>query len=210
LVPDQLIKRWNTWINTLEVALLSAIDAYLDLQDELRKDIITLAKLTTELMDMALLHDPTAIINYIDGVIRNARSQGAAPEQLTQLTTAKNTLLLALQVKERGVEGTTRDFQILHQVLSSVKTEMGRRKELKPVQRAQEEEKPCHLYNKILQTLPLEIKRKAPGPLKRPGWFQSGLGLFRGAPYSENLRAVVKLVKVVLGDVSVQGFSISL
>jgi len=195
VVPEDLIKRWNSNNNTLEGSLLSAIGAYLDRQEDLRKDILTLAKLTAKLMDTALLHDQTAIIKYIDMVIQNARTRGEFPEQLTQLTTAKNTLLLALKVKEQGVEAT-RDSRILLQVLSSVKVEMSRRKELEPRERAQEEEKPCSLYNDLLEKLPDEIVKKAPGPLRK----DSFLGLYLGARYPDNLRAIVKLVQVVLKD----------
>jgi hypothetical protein len=49
--------------------------------------------------------------------------------------------------------------------------------------------------------LPVEIRRKAPEPLKSP----SLLRFSRGASYSENLLAVVKLVKVVLEDGAVVG-----
>jgi hypothetical protein len=68
-VPNDLIKHWNNNNNTLEGALLNAIDAYLKLQKELRNDILFLAKLTTKLINKALLHNLTTLINYIKMLI---------------------------------------------------------------------------------------------------------------------------------------------
>ncbi len=193
VVPDDLIKRWNDNSNTLEGALLDAMRAYLGLQVELRRDILFLASLTAKLMDKALLHDPAALLKYIETLIQSARARGAPPEQIIQMTTAKKTLLLVREVKEHGV-GATRDSQFLLQVLKSVQKEMKRRMALKPHERAKEERKPCNLYNDLYEQLPTEIKEKAPEPLKSAGYFSSG------ARYPENLQAVVKLVQVVLRD----------
>ncbi|KAI2471704.1 hypothetical protein F4781DRAFT_386374 [Annulohypoxylon bovei var. microspora] len=195
VVPEDLIKRWNNNNNTLEGALLDAIDAYLKLQEELRNDILFLAQLTEKLMKTALLHDPTALIKYIQTLILTARARGAPPAQLVQLTTAKNTLLLVLVLKKRGVEATL-ESKILLQVLSTVREEMQRRKELQPRDRAKEEEKSCSLYNGLREKLPAEIRQKAPKPLKE-AWL---MGLVSGASYPENLKAIVKLVQVVLRD----------
>jgi hypothetical protein len=193
VVPEDLIKRWNANNNTLEGALLDVMDAYLELQEELRKDILYLAQLTEKLMNTALLHDPSALINYIETLIQTSRARGGPPEQLMQLTTAKNTLILVREVKERGVE-TTFESQILLQIIRAVRTEMHRRKELKPRDRAREEEKPCNLYNDLREKLPPEIQKKAPELLRKEGYF------FSGAYYPENLQAIVKLVQVVLRD----------
>ncbi|SPN99090.1 uncharacterized protein DNG_02127 [Cephalotrichum gorgonifer] len=198
MVPEELIKHWNTQNNTLEGALLDAIDAYLKLQEELRNDILFLAKLTEKLKSTALLHDPTALLKYMETLILIARARGAPPEQLLQLTTAKNTLLLVREVRDRGAQAT-HESDILLQVLRSVRAEMYRRSEFQPLERAKEEKKVCGLYNDLYQRLPYEIKNKAPKPLKK-----KSSGMFsrfkRVALYPENLRAVVKLVQVVLKD----------
>ncbi len=173
VVPDDLIKRWNDNSNTLEGALLDAMDAYLRLQEELRNDIVFLAQLTAKLMDKALLHDPAALLKYIETLIQSARARGAPPEQINQMTTAKKTLLLVREVKEHGV-GATRDSQFLLQVLGFVQREMRRRMTLKPRERAKEEQKACSLYNNLYGKLPTEIKKKAPEPLKMAGIFTSG------------------------------------
>ncbi|KAI1213276.1 uncharacterized protein F4807DRAFT_257179 [Annulohypoxylon truncatum] len=195
VVPKDLIKRWNTNNNTLEGALLDAIDAYLGLQEELRKDLVFLAKLTEKLMSTALLHDPNALINYIDTLIKTARAQGAPPEQLNQLTTAKNTLLLERAVMNRGAEATLESGTLLH-VLGIVYGEMRRRMELESLERAKEEEKPCDLYNRLHEKLPALIQKNAPKPLKE----KSRWSLTKGASYGDNLKAVVELVQVVLRD----------
>jgi hypothetical protein len=148
-------------------------------------------------MSTALLHDPAALIKYIEMLIKTAMANGAPPEQINQMATAKTTLLLAREVKNRGA-GATRDSQTLIKVLSAVQREMEQRMRLEPGERAREEAKPCSLYNDLRGQLPPEIKRKAPEPLKKTGMFG---GLFSsGVLYPENLQAIVKLVQVVLKD----------
>ncbi len=198
VVPEDLIKLWNKNNNTLEGALLNAIDTYLALQEELRDDILILAQMTETLKSTALLHDPTALLGYIQTLILTARARGAPPAQLLQLTTAKNTLLLVLEVRKRGVQASVQS-QVLLQVLSGVREEMYRRMELRPRERAMEEAKSCSLYNNLRERLPLEIQRKAPDPLKVKSVSWMGRST-AGALYPENLQAVVKLVQVVLKD----------
>jgi len=193
VVPETLITKWNSGNNTLEGALLGAISVYLQLQEELRNDILYLADLTAKLKDTALLHDPTALIKYIETLIQTARQLGAPPAQLIQLTTAKKTLLLVLKVKEMGVEATS-DSQTLLQILNMVQAEMQRRMRLTPLMRAAEEEKACSLYNDLYEKLPSKIQKRAPGRLKTAGIFATG------AKYPENLQAVIKLIQVVLKD----------
>ncbi|RYP73509.1 hypothetical protein DL770_007759 [Monosporascus sp. CRB-9-2] len=193
MVPQDLIKRWNANNNTLEGALLTAMDIYLRLQEGLRTDILELAKLSEELTNTALLHDPTGLIGYIETLIQTARARGAPPAQLVQLATAKNTLILVREVKGKG-EGATRDSMILLDAIGAVYKEMERRMKLSPDKRAKEEEKPCTMYNDLREKLPAEIQDKAPGKLEMKGWFS------KGALYPENLQAVVKLVQVVLKD----------
>ncbi|ORY01737.1 hypothetical protein BCR34DRAFT_605816 [Clohesyomyces aquaticus] len=193
VVPEDLIKLWNTNNNTLEGALLSAIEAYLELQEELRNDIRYLAELTEKLKQTALLHDPAALIKYIELLITTARAGGAPMAQIVQLTTAKKTLLLVSEVKRRGKKAT-QDSQTLLDVMGAVQKEMRRRKRLGAQERAKEEEKPCTLYNDLREKLPDEILSKAPKRLKTFGLFE------KGALYPENLHAVVKLVQVVLKD----------
>ena len=72
VVPETLITKWNSGNNTLEGALLGAISVYLKLQEELRNDILYLANLTAKLKATALLHDPTALIKYIETLIQTA------------------------------------------------------------------------------------------------------------------------------------------
>ncbi|RYP23820.1 hypothetical protein DL765_000897 [Monosporascus sp. GIB2] len=193
MVPQDLIKRWNANNNTLEGALLTAMDTYLQLQEGLRNDILELAKLSEELTSTALLHDPTGLISYMETLIQTARARGADPAQLVQLATAKNTLILVREVKGKG-EGATRDSKILLDVIGGVRKERERRMKLSPNERAKEEEKSCTMYNDLREKLPLEIRDKASEPLRMESMFS------RGALYPENLQAVVKLVQVVLKD----------
>ncbi|KAI3011067.1 hypothetical protein CBS147346_1268 [Aspergillus niger] len=195
MVPNDLIKRWNKTNNSLEAALLTAMDKYLQLQlkEGLRKDILELAELSRELTSTVLLHDPTSLIKYVDLLIKIARARGAPSEHLMQLATAGNTLVIVREVKGKG-EGATRDSMILLEVLGGVREEMKRRMKLSPNERATEEEKPCTLYNDLHKKLPAEIQAKAPKPLETQN------RKTKGALYPENLKAVVKLVQAVLKD----------
>lgn len=194
IVPEALIKRWNANTNSLEGALLDAIASYLHLQRELCRDIEELAALTEKLKNTALRHNPEALLNYVDTLIQTARAQGAPAEQLVQLTTAKHTLVLAAQIREHGAQGATRDSTVLQKVLGAVQGEMQRRRDFEHQARAEEETKSCSLYNQLLDNLPRDLKDKAPAPLKEAGIFG------QGALYPDNLKAVVKLVQLVLTD----------
>jgi GTP-binding protein EngB required for normal cell division len=193
VIPDDLISHWNKSNNTLEGALINAMDSYLKLQNTLSYDILSLARLTEKLMNTALLHNPNALLKYIERLIDTAKAKHAPTEQINQLNTAKNTLLLLHKVKEQGVEAT-RDSHILFQIIDKVREEMNSRMQLAPKVRAQEEEKPCNLYNKLHAQLPPEIRSQAPAPLKERGFISLG------ARYPDNLKAIVKLVRVVLND----------
>ncbi|KXH68320.1 hypothetical protein CSAL01_01784 [Colletotrichum salicis] len=148
VVPEELIKRWNANNNSLDGALLAAIDTYLELQEGLRNDIIELAKLSQELAKRALFKKGPGLIKY-----------------LAQLATAKNTLILEAEIQGKG-EGATRDSSILLDVMGAVRKEMTRRMELSANDRVAEEEMPCNLYNNLHEQLPAEIKSKAPPPLR--------------------------------------------
>ncbi|KAG8670725.1 hypothetical protein FPOAC1_003960 [Fusarium poae] len=195
VVPDELIQEWNSANNTLEGALLGAMDEYMELQEELRLDITYLAGLTDEIKKTAIMHDPEALINYLESLIRTSKARGAPAEQLVQLTTAKNTLILVREVKDRGTSATT-ESRVLIDVLGAVRKEMSKRMVMTASIRRQEESKLCTMYNNLLETLPQEIREKAPPPLEKQSWLKWS----HGALYPENLKAVIKLVKVVLRD----------
>ncbi|KAK0744470.1 hypothetical protein B0T21DRAFT_357867 [Apiosordaria backusii] len=108
MVPEKLITQWNSSTNTLEGALIDAMKTYLEFQEELRNDIPDLAKLNEDLTSKALLQNPTNLINYIDTLIKTAQARGSPPEQLIQLATARNTLILERELTDKGAE-TSRD-----------------------------------------------------------------------------------------------------
>ncbi|QPC72255.1 hypothetical protein HYE68_003007 [Fusarium pseudograminearum] len=193
VVPEDMIKMWNTNSNTLEESLLSAIDEYLKLQQGLRNEMLELAKLTEKLMAKALLHNPSALLNYMDTLIAVATAQCYPTAQIVQLTTAKNTLLLLQKVKEQGTAASL-ESETLLDILGSVRIEMHRRMKLEMHERVREEKIPCRLYNTLREKLPPFIKDKAPAPLREKGM------ITKGELYPENLKAVVLLVKAVLKD----------
>ncbi|KAA8494090.1 Neoverrucotoxin subunit beta [Porphyridium purpureum] len=197
MVPQELINRWDKNNKLLEAALLNMIERYINLQKDLRADIMYLAELTERLKKTALLYNPALLLNYIDSLIHTSRARGASAEQIAQLTTAKNTLLILKQVKESGGENAARDSLVLADVLGKVMKEMTRRTKLDANQRAEEEDESCGLYNELWTTLPDYIQTKAPAKLKTGGLFNLGKG---GAKYAENLKAVVELVKLILTD----------
>ncbi|EOA81114.1 uncharacterized protein SETTUDRAFT_166461 [Exserohilum turcica Et28A] len=202
VVPEEMIKCWNTNNNTLEGALLDSIADYLKSQEELREDILYLAHLTEKLKESALLHDPSAIIKYIEGLVKTARQYGAMAEHLLQLTTAQNTLLLVLKVKEMGCEAVS-DSEALLQILRAVREEMSRRMALAPQERAEEEERPCSLYNDLRSKLPPRIRKNVLPKLESGSKLERvrKLNMYaEGARYPQNLKAIIKPIKAVLED----------
>ncbi|XDG05408.1 hypothetical protein ABKA04_005023 [Annulohypoxylon sp. FPYF3050] len=193
VVPEDLIKTWNKANNSLEGALLNAMDTYLDLQETLRQEITALVELSEQLTNTALLHDPSGLINYLETLYKTAKIQGASVEHLAQLSTAIHTLTLMCEVKGQGRKAT-RDSNILLDIISTVRAEMERRMKLPASVRAAEEEKSCNLYNVLREKLPAEVKNKAPPALKGENFFS------RGDRYPENLKAVIMLIQLVLKD----------
>lgn len=102
VIPQDLIKTWNKANNSLEGALLDAMDTYLDLQETLRQEITALVELSEQLTNTALLHDPSGLINYLETLYKTAKIQGASVEYLAQLATAIHTLTLMCEVKGQG------------------------------------------------------------------------------------------------------------
>ncbi|KAK7743328.1 hypothetical protein SLS62_010651 [Diatrype stigma] len=193
VVPEDLIKTWNKANNSLEGALLGAMDTYLELQESLRSEIIRLAELSEKLTKSALLHDPSGLINYLETLYKTAKAQGASAEHLAQLATAIKTLILVRELKGKGTK-VTRDSNILLDVIGTVRKEMGRRMKLSALERADEEEKPCSLYNGLREKLPAEVRKKAPAALRGESLFS------RGDRYPGNLKAVIGLIRLVLKD----------
>ena len=62
VVPDELIKTWNENNNTLEGAVLGAMDEFVELQEKLQGHIKTLIKLSEKLKKISLRHNPHDII----------------------------------------------------------------------------------------------------------------------------------------------------
>ncbi|KAF2791933.1 hypothetical protein K505DRAFT_350950 [Melanomma pulvis-pyrius CBS 109.77] len=176
VVPKDLIKQWNSDNNTLEGC------------ENITTEMTSLAALTEKLMSIALLHEPGAHIKYVETLIATARSsRKMPPEQIAQMITAKNTLLILQQVKDRG-QSSSLDSQTLLDVFERVKTEMTRRMHLESEVRLEEEKKPSSLYNDLRDKLPDHVKKKAP------------VSLSKSALYPENLRSVVLLIKLMLSD----------
>ncbi|RGP78374.1 neoverrucotoxin subunit beta [Fusarium longipes] len=193
VVPEDAIKTWNENTNKLETSLLSAIDDYLELQQELRGELLVLAQLTERLMAKALHHDPSAFVNYMDRLIHTARAYSFPPAKLVQFATAKNMVLLLQKVKEQGSTAAIESEALLG-ILGNVRTEMHRRMQLEMHQRVREEKVPCSLYDTLYERLPASIKEKAPAPLREKGMST------QGELYPASLKAIVLLVKAVLKD----------
>ncbi|EFX00284.1 fibronectin, type 3 [Grosmannia clavigera kw1407] len=177
--------------------LLAALDDYLRTQQDLPTDIHVLASLTEELSSTALLHDPSALISYIETLIQAARLRGAPPEQLMQLTAARNALVVAREVKDRGREAAA-SSRILLDALTMLRDDLARRMDLPSQDRGREDGQPCSLYNDLYARLPPAVQEKAPHPLEPKTLLSSG------ALYLENLRAVGKLVRLMLKDSSIR------
>jgi hypothetical protein len=175
--PQELIDSWNKLNNTQEGALVGLLDNYLGTQAILRKDILDLTDLNDRLKETALMHDPSGLMNYVDLLISSAKEgvkDGSANELLiTQLTTARKTLQLLNELKKKDRQIGS-DLVILVDVLELVRREMMRRITLGANDRADEERKPCSLYNELRLKLPLDMMDKAPPALKTQSMVSKG------------------------------------
>ena len=193
ITSKELIDKWNEANNTQEGVLIKLLDDYLKQQETLRLDMMDLAGLNDQLNATALLHDSTGLIHYVDVLITTAKTQNAPAEYLIQLNTARNTLKLLYELKQKNKQ-VGQDLKILVDVLADVRNEMQRRMSMTAENRAAEERKPCSLYNDLRQKLPLDLMNKAPPPLKTES------ATSKGALYEENLKVVVILVRLVPKD----------
>ncbi|OTA99812.1 hypothetical protein M426DRAFT_16044 [Hypoxylon sp. CI-4A] len=157
------------------------------------KNIIKLAELSEELTKIALLHDPSSLLKYLETLYKTAKVQGALADHLAQLATVINTLVLVREFKGKGRK-TTRDSNILLDVIGTVQEEMERRMRLSAHERAAEEEKPCNLYNGLWEKLPAEMKKKAPAALRSESFFS------QVDRYPANPKAIIGLIRLVLKD----------
>ena len=200
VVPDDLIKQWNSTTNSLEGAALDAMAKFIGLQDTLTSLIDDLVAITEKLKHQSLKHNPSALLNYLKTLVKTAKAQGASPEQLEALTAAQNAMLVQDNIARGNLRGFN-ESQVLSQVVEEVKEELERRNRLSHMDRAAEEKRPCKLYNQLLQKLPGEVQLKAPPKLRE----KSKLPLVGsdGALFPENLRAIVQLLKVILKTGSV-------
>ncbi|XP_075264058.1 uncharacterized protein LOC142355938 [Convolutriloba macropyga] len=192
VVPEELIKRWNSNNNSMEGAVLGAMNEYMKLQEELQEKIDQLITLTEQLQKTSLKHNPAALQNYFQSLLQTAKAQGASPNQIQSLTAAKRAMQVQTNIADKKNKQMN-ESAILIDVVNDVKTELTRRNKLSHIQRAEEEEKECKLYNKLRSKLPQEIKEKAPKKLT-----EGFLGVKKGALFSDNLKAVVMLVKIIL------------
>lgn len=163
ITPQELIDSWNKLNNTQEGVLAGLLDNYLGTQAILCKDILDLTDLINRLKETALMHDPSGLMNYVDLLISSAKAgvkEGSANELLiTQLTTARKTLQLLHELRKKDRQISS-DLVILVDVLDLVRREMMRRITLGANDRADEERKPCSLYNELRLKLPLDMYGK--------------------------------------------------
>ena len=85
VVPEELVKHWNFNTNSLEGAALDAMKEYITLQDQLKDYITLLVDITSHINNIALKHNPEALLNYLDFLVKSARAQGCHSAQLQAL-----------------------------------------------------------------------------------------------------------------------------
>ena len=207
VVPDELIKTWNENNNTLEGAVLGAMDKFLELQEKLQGHIKTLINLSEKLKKISLRHNPLALRNYLLSLLQTAKTQGASPSQIQSLEAATRAMMLQENVA-RDSQSPYNESQILIEVLTKVRAELTRRTKLPHLERIKEEKKPCSLYNKLYDQVPQEIRNKSPSKLSKarniPG---TGKVVKNGALFPENLKAIVKMITVILKSGSVHSIA---
>lgn len=193
---QEIIDNWAEGEKTKESALLGMLKEYLKEQDDLRGKMAELAKLNAKLAEDALQHDSSALLKYVEDLIGIAKSQTNIDGYLTQLQTARKTLVLLSEIEKHSNTGAplAQDLTVLVEIMQDVRNEMSRRISLTVAEREFEEGKPSRLYNTLYARLPDHIQRKVPRPLLEE------TSRSAGALYKENLRAVVNLVHEILKD----------
>ena len=157
---------------------------YFTQQDRLNEQVKDLLELTERLNNLALKHNPEGILNYMDILVKDARARGL--KGLEPLIKAKKFIKKSVSVKERGHKG---DIFIV-EILNKIKGELERRIKLNQYARLSEEAQHCDFYNRLWKILPEDIQCQAPSELKGTG--------MKNVPFSDNLRAIVQLLKVLL------------
>ena len=195
VIPEDLIKHWNKNTNTLEGAALDAMKEYLDLQEQLKVQINILIELTEKLNNVALKHNPEALLNYLDILVKDARARGLHAEQLQALIKAKESMRVSVFAKTRGRNYTS--FSVIL-VLNKVKAELERRNKLGYYKRLAEENLPCNFYNNLRLYLPKDILELAPPKLELSTFQRFGIGSATQITFKENLKAIVLLVQILL------------
>ena len=204
IVPDELIKTWNENNNTLEGAVLGAMDKFVELQEKLQGHINTLVDLSGKLKKISLRHNPHALKNYLMTLLDTAKAQGASPSQIQSLQAAARAMMVQENVA-RDSQSPYNESQVLIKVLTQVRMELLRRTKLPHRERVKEEEKPSSLYNKLYDQVPLEIQCKSPKKLSEA--FNIGVTVKKGALFPENLKAIVKMITVILKSGSVHSIA---
>ena len=192
VIPEDLIKLWNQNTQSLEGATLDAMKEYLNLQERLNEQIKILIELTEKLNNVALKHNPEALLNYLDMLVKDGRARGLNSSQLEALIKAKKCMQVAVSVKKRG-RGGLRFYNSGYSVvdiLHTVKRELERRSKLGYYERLWEESQHCDFYNRLRNYLPEDIRREAPSELRG--------SLMKSVTFEDNLKAIVKLLKVLL------------
>jgi hypothetical protein len=155
-------------------------------QQELSVSINTLVDINSEIHATALRHNPTALIEYLNMLVKTARAQGASGEQLHALNTAKAALVVGLRHgNENERRRTCRATAAMTTVLDMVTQDLRKRTNLDAMKRAKMEKKPCSLYNDIVAKLPSEFKQ---GITQLP----------KSAPFTKNLQSILPLVQYAL------------
>ncbi|KAK0744640.1 hypothetical protein B0T21DRAFT_358105 [Apiosordaria backusii] len=186
-------------IKTNEAFILRKTVNKLNLQQELCTDIQHIVDQTKHLNDSALRHDPSALHSYIDWQIQSSVLSGATAEQLAQLAKAKISVALVLQLTKNG-KCISSHAQALLTTVNILHVEMQLFRRLNGLRWINEKEKldSCRMYNNLWQCLPEDIRVKAPAKLDGPEII--GPIMVLRTRYHDNLRAVAKLIQLMIRD----------
>ena len=187
VLPEDLIKLWNKNTNSLEGATLEAMKEYLNLQDTLVEKINQLIALSEKINNEALKYNPEALFNYLDLLVKDGQARGLGASQLEALIKARKAIQIELKIERGDIYS---DITVV-EILRKVKKELERRNMLDAKAREREESGNCNFYNDLRETLPKEIREKAP-PEITPSK--------ENVPFKENLKAIVHLLKILLSE----------
>jgi hypothetical protein len=191
MVPAELIEKWAANNNSVEGAVLSMIDSFLEKHQQLLSMLQSMHEVHRRLCVLALRHEPSALISYVETLIELAKSTGDTAGA-AKLKSAK----LCLEFAATDSRHLKRKIAVHGDVWKRIRDELKVRSELSPQERAAKEEEPSSWYHDLYNDSPKD-SRTLQGVKKPPELKQFMLLKHQHPPFAESLKDTIELIKVM-------------